>query len=132
MSNTTVCVSKHLLPVLGMSRDQVRRLEGGGGLHFSDVASFGGGGGGGHDVTALERAPQPRVLVLVGMTDRYGEGLRRTADVRTYCVADDGLERAPTAREARDLVGIIAALGADGTAPGPSAEALIDALGKYL
>lgn len=97
-----ICFSIPLLVSLGANANDLRADASGHGLALSNIFSFGGRGGGGYDRATLEAEPAPRGLLLVGMSDRYGEAERLGAVVQEICTTDFA-HRAPTDEE-RDLV----------------------------
>lgn len=98
-----ICFSHQFLTLIGIDS---AGLVDGHGLAFSPLFSFGGGGNGGRDTRALEVEPEPRVLHLVGMMDRYDVGTKRSAGLVTMCVGDDRV-RVPNAEEALALADLL-------------------------
>lgn len=94
-----ICFGHAFLRTIGMSDDSINEIYvtgDFGGIATSPLFSFGGGGNRGRDRTALALGDEPRHLVLVGMSDRYGEGAK-LATVSELCLHENQLSaRSPT------------------------------------
>jgi hypothetical protein len=98
-----ICIGRMFLLMIGTTPIAIKQLalEGNhGGIAVSEPFFFGGKSGNDY-VKALALEPEPRELLLVGMTDRYGYGAK-LARVTSIC-ADVGV-RTPNMIEALTLI----------------------------
>jgi len=97
-----ICISRLFLRTIDV---EITRHENGEGLFLSSLFSFGGGGNGGADTALLASEPDPRKLLLVGMSDRYGATGRMPVEVTEICVDSDRLApRMPSSNELDTLI----------------------------
>lgn len=121
-----ICFNRNWLALIGLTLSPHEYPTDGGGIATSSLFSFGGGGNSGRDKAALKAEPEPRSLVLVGMSDRYGEAQKLGASVREMCL-DDGTAgfRKPTRDEAIEIARMVE------QTEHPLTERIVDALRSY-